>query len=39
MEAEALAETLADRLEELKAGKVGETLTLIKAENLLRDSG
>ena len=31
MEAEVLAETLADRLEELKAGKVGETLTDLKA--------
>ena len=26
-----MAETLADRLEELKAGKVGETLTDLKA--------
>ena len=31
MEAEALAEKLVDRLEELKAGKVGETLTDLKA--------
>ena len=31
VEAQALAETLADRLEELKAGKVGNTLTNLKA--------
>ena len=31
IEAEALAETLADRLEELSAGKVGQTLTDLKA--------
>ena len=31
MQAKALAETLADRLEELKAGKVGNTLTNRKA--------
>ena len=30
-EAEALAKTLADRLEEIKAGKDGETLTDLKA--------
>ena len=31
VKAKALAETLADRLEELKAGKLGNTLTNLKA--------
>ena len=35
MEAQALAETLGDRLEELKAAKVGNTLTNLKAASPL----